>query len=145
MLCILLLQKNSHNREHVQQQNSERPSTFLAYPKQSSPRHSWGNNLPRPLPLTLCSPRYAPKTPQNSRLILLPWERRKHHSECDGGRVQSSSAIARTKSSSVILLIGESVTLAGQLIKQWKERFTLVSKWCSAGVHIPYMSNKVAL
>lgn len=66
--------QNSHNSESLRQHNSKRASEFLAYLKQSTLRHSWGNSLLRPLPFPFCSPRHNPKTPQNSRLILLPSE-----------------------------------------------------------------------
>lgn len=56
-----------------------------------------------------------------------------------------TQSLHRPKSSFVILLIGQSVMMAGQLIKQWKERLILVLRSCSAEVHIPYMSNKVGL
>lgn len=66
--------KNSHNRESLRQHNSKGALKSVASPKQSPLQHSWGNNLLRPLPFTFCSPRHGPKTPQNSRLILLPSE-----------------------------------------------------------------------
>lgn len=64
--------QNSQNRQSLRKHNSRSASKFLACPKQSTLQHSWGNNLLRPLPFTFCSPRHGPKTPKNSRLILLP-------------------------------------------------------------------------
>lgn len=95
------------------QDNKTLTSKFLVYPKQSVVQHSWGNSLLRPLPFTFCSPRHTPKTPQNSRLILLPSEEEKTR-----WRVCLTSLSHRHRPNLHLVLANWSISSSSRIIKQ---------------------------